>query len=95
MKTRLQCARSLVAVALPLVTLAGCTVTPAVVQHRDSSVAADSSVGCNTSQANCSGAAAPNWELQDLQPKSSKYLTSYGLDVFRGDITLVALFSAT
>lgn len=39
------------------------------------------------------GALWPDWELVDFQPKSPKYNQKYGLDHFKGRITMVALLA--
>lgn len=39
------------------------------------------------------GAPWPVWELVDFQPKSPKYNQTYGLNEFRGRVTLVALLA--
>ena len=39
------------------------------------------------------GALWPGWELVDFQPKSPKYNQKYGLDHFKGRITMVALLA--
>ena len=41
----------------------------------------------------CPGAETPSWQLADFQPKSAKNGTTYGLEAFRGKVTVVALFS--
>ena len=43
----------------------------------------------------CPGTAAPTWELYDFQPQSCGYGEIYGLDRFRGTVTVVVLWSAT
>ena len=35
----------------------------------------------------------PSWELLDFQPKSPKHNQVYGLDQFRGQVTIVALLA--
>ena len=39
------------------------------------------------------GAPWPDWELIDFQPKSPRFNETYGLDHFRGRVTLVALLA--
>ena len=39
------------------------------------------------------GSQWPSWELIDFQPKSLKHNQTYGLDQFRGRVTLVALLA--
>lgn len=41
----------------------------------------------------CIGSEMPSWALEDFQPKSSRYRTTYGLPVFKGKVTVVALLS--
>lgn len=41
----------------------------------------------------CVGSEMPTWKLEDFQPKSSGYRTTYGLEAFRGKVTVVALLS--
>ena len=41
----------------------------------------------------CPGAETPTWQLADFQPKSAKNGTTYGLEAFRGKVTVVALLS--
>lgn len=41
----------------------------------------------------CVGAPMPTWKLQDFQPKSPKYLNTYGLEGFKPKVTVVALLS--
>ena len=43
----------------------------------------------------CVGAAWPAWTLEDFQPKSPRLGQSYGLDAFKGSVTVVALLEAT
>lgn len=43
----------------------------------------------------CPGTAAPTWELYDFQPQSCGYGEIYGLERFRGTVTVVVLWSAT
>lgn len=40
------------------------------------------------------GAAAPGWQLQDFQPQSPGFETTYGLDAFKGRVTVVALLAS-
>jgi hypothetical protein len=42
----------------------------------------------------CIGADAPLWALRDFQPQSCGEGATYGLDVFRGKVTVVALLAA-
>lgn len=42
----------------------------------------------------CVGASAPSWQLPDIQPQSSRFDQTYGLEAFSGRPLLVALFSA-
>lgn len=42
----------------------------------------------------CIGAEAPIWALTDFQPQSCGSGATYGLDVFRGKVTVVALLAA-
>lgn len=46
---------------------------------------------CTTAALTCS---APGWQLEDVQPKSSRMGQTYGLEAFRDRATLVALLSA-
>ncbi len=41
----------------------------------------------------CVGAPLPTWQLQDFQPKSPRYLNTYGLEGFKPKVTVVALLS--
>lgn len=41
----------------------------------------------------CVGATMPTWQLQDFQPKSPRYGNTYGLEAFKGKVTVVALLS--
>jgi hypothetical protein len=41
----------------------------------------------------CVGSDMPTWKLEDFQPKSTRYRTTYGLDAFKGKVTVVALLS--
>jgi|GEM_PF-4397595 hypothetical protein len=41
----------------------------------------------------CAGANAPTWALEDFQPKSDKFETTYGLEAYRGKVLVVALLA--
>lgn len=41
----------------------------------------------------CVGAPMPTWKLEDFQPKSPSFKKTYGLDGFKGKVTVVALLS--
>lgn len=41
----------------------------------------------------CVGADMPTWKLEDFQPKSPGFKKTYGLDGFKGKVTVVALLS--
>ena len=41
----------------------------------------------------CIGAAAPAWQLGDFQTKSCGFGGTYGLEVFRGKVVLLALWA--
>ncbi len=41
----------------------------------------------------CVGAPMPTWKLEDFQPKSPGFKKTYGLDGFKGKVTVVALLS--
>ena len=49
---------------------------------------------CEVAPATCTGAAMPEWELYDFQPRSCGYKATYGLDLFKGRVTVVALLAA-
>ena len=38
----------------------------------------------------CVGAAAPAWALEDIQPASARAAETYGLDAFRGSVTVLS-----
>ena len=42
----------------------------------------------------CAGEAAPAITLEDIQPASQEFGTSYGLEAFTGRVTLVVLLAA-
>lgn len=42
----------------------------------------------------CAGAAMPVYVLEDVQPESERFGQSYGLDVFEGDVTVVAILAS-
>jgi thiol-disulfide isomerase/thioredoxin len=44
--------------------------------------------------ARCVGAPAPSWSLEDVQPQSARFGQSYGLEVFEGQVVLVALLAS-
>jgi len=46
--------------------------------------------GCMT----CAGATMPTWRLSDVQPKSAGYGKTYGLEAFKGKVTVVALLAS-
>ena len=46
--------------------------------------------GCTT----CVGATMPTWQLADFQPKSAGYGKTYGLEAFKGKVTVVALLAS-
>jgi hypothetical protein len=41
----------------------------------------------------CVGSEMPTWKLEDFQPKSSGFKKTYGLEAFKGKVTVVALLS--
>ena len=41
----------------------------------------------------CAGTPSPEWALVDFQTKSSKYTETYGLEAFKGKVTLLALLA--
>ncbi len=49
---------------------------------------------CVSAPATCVGAAMPEWELFDFQPRSCGYKATYGLDLYKGHVTVVALLAA-
>ena len=49
---------------------------------------------CDEAPVTCIGAAAPQWELFDFQPKSCGYQATYGLDQYTSHVTVVALLAA-
>ncbi|MEE2960384.1 MAG: redoxin domain-containing protein [Myxococcota bacterium] len=42
----------------------------------------------------CRGSEWPEWELEDFQPNSSRFETSYGLKEFKGMVTVMSLHAA-
>ena len=52
------------------------------------------SSACSQFPATCIGAAAPQWELFDFQPKSCGYQATYGLEQYKGQVTVVVLLAA-
>lgn len=46
--------------------------------------------GCMT----CAGAPMPTWALTDFEPKSPGYGKTYGLETFKGKVTVVALLAS-
>ena len=51
-------------------------------------------VECSRGPVTCPGAAWPSFEATDFQPKSDRNGTTYGLDVFKGKVVVVALLAA-
>jgi hypothetical protein len=49
---------------------------------------------CFHKPATCSGAPMPSWELFDFQPRSCGYKATYGLDLYKGHVTVVALLAS-
>ena len=49
---------------------------------------------CVHKPATCTGASMPSWELLDFQPRSCGYKATYGLDLYKGHVTVVALLAA-
>lgn len=49
---------------------------------------------CGRAAATCPGASMPTWQLKDFQPQSCGYNKTYGLNTFKGKVTLVVLLSA-
>jgi hypothetical protein len=41
------------------------------------------------------GEPPPKWALRDFQPQSCGFQASYGLDVFRGEVTLLAVMESS
>jgi hypothetical protein len=41
------------------------------------------------------GAPMPTWQLVDFQPKSAKFNQTYGLEAFKGKVTVVTLLLAS
>lgn len=58
----------------------------------DGGAGGDAGAGC--APATCLGATAPTWALRDFQPQSCGSDATYGLEVFRGKVTVVALLAA-
>jgi hypothetical protein len=57
----------------------------------DTGLLADASdAGCTT----CVGASMPSWQLTDYQPESPGFGKTYGLEAFRGKVTVVALLAS-
>ncbi len=50
-----------------------------------------SDAGCPS----CVGAPFPTWQLKDFQPKSARFGQTYGLEAFKGKVTVVALLTAS
>lgn len=42
----------------------------------------------------CAGAPMPTWQLADVQPLSPGYGKTYGLEAFKGKVTVVALLAS-
>lgn len=42
----------------------------------------------------CPGAAMPAYVLEDVQPQSARFGETYGLDAFRGEVTVVAILAS-
>lgn len=42
----------------------------------------------------CPGAAMPAYVLEDVQPQSDRFGETYGLDAFRGEVTVVAILAS-
>ncbi|HIN85306.1 MAG TPA: hypothetical protein EYN06_02415 [Myxococcales bacterium] len=49
---------------------------------------------CGQSIATCVGAMPPVWTLSDFQPQSCGHRATYGLDVFKGKVTVMVLLAA-
>ena len=49
---------------------------------------------CEIAPASCPGAAMPEWELYDFQPRSCGYKATYGLSLYKNHVTVVALLAA-
>jgi thiol-disulfide isomerase/thioredoxin len=58
-----------------------------------SSSALSQKVTCEHAKS-CLGKLSPSWKQQDFQPQSCGYRKDYGIDSFRGHVTLVVLLSA-
>lgn len=56
----------------------------------DGLLADASDAGCMS----CTGASMPTWQLVDVQPKSPGYGKTYGLEAFKGKVTVVALLAS-
>lgn len=53
----------------------------------------DRGKGCNGDLATCVDALAPAWQLEDVQPKSARKGQVYGMEAFRGRVTVLALLA--
>jgi hypothetical protein len=49
---------------------------------------------CGSGPSTCPGAEMPDFQLEDFQPASEAFETTYGLEVFKGKPTVVALLAA-
>ena len=49
---------------------------------------------CAPNPATCTGATAPEFALFDFQPQSCGFQATYGLDLYKNHVTLVALLAA-
>lgn len=60
----------------------------------DSGLLADASDASDAGCMTCVGAEMPTWQLADYQPKSPGFGKTYGLEAFKGKVTVVALLAS-
>ena len=71
-------------------TFADASLAPRTDAAADVLLADASDAGCAT----CTGASLPTWKLGDYQPLSPGYGKTYGLEAFKGKVTVVALLAS-
>lgn len=49
---------------------------------------------CEAGLATCVGSSAPAWLLEDFQPQSCGYEATYGMEAFKGRVTVLVLLAA-
>lgn len=71
----------------------GCNTPPPLDVNKGKAIV--ESAGCDASLAStCPGAAMPEFSLVDFQPGSERSGETYGLQQFKGEVTLVALLAS-